>query len=60
MQSSFYWRRILILKNALTKKEDSYYVVSEYSSTAITFDESNSESNSQEGTHSNGEIPKLG
>ena len=57
MQSNFFLKANL-LKNTPTKEGDSYYVVSEDSSTTVNSD--NNESNSQEETPSNQEMPKLG
>ena len=49
-----------LLKNTPTKGGGSYYEVSEDSSTTVISDNNDTESNSQEETPSNDEIPKLG
>ena len=49
-----------LLKNTPTKGGGSYYEVSEDSSTTVISDNNVTESNSQEETPSNDEIPKLG
>ena len=49
-----------LLKNTLIKEGDSYYVVSEDSSTASISDSNDRESNSEEEFPSYEEIPKLG
>ena len=49
-----------LIKNTPTKEGDSYYIVSEDSSTTVISDNNDTKSNSQEETPSNEEIPKLG
>ena len=49
-----------LLKNTPTKEGDSYYIVSEDSSTTVISDNNDTESSFQEETPSNEEIPKLG
>ena len=48
------------LKNTPTQEGDSYYIVFEDSSSTVISDNNDTESNSQEETPSNEEIPKLG
>ena len=59
MQSNFFLKANL-LKNTPTKEGDSYYIVSEDSSTTVISDNNDTESSFQEETPSNEEIPKLG